>query len=185
MGYFPAKTGEPEGASRAPDAGQPVGSASSDHWSRLTIQSTNATKKPNRSKRHEILHLIETFRGMERPFVMHGKSGADRVGFASVLYRAIIDGGPVPEARSYLSLRYMHLSSGATGIADPILGTYEARNASSPISLEERFCAEHDHRNLAARQAAVTPADTPGSGAIGPAPPSDDRPESIDCNPPR
>ncbi|WP_068115678.1 tyrosine-protein phosphatase [Tropicimonas marinistellae] len=105
-------------------------------------------RKP--AKRHEILNLIETMRGMEKPFVMHCKSGADRAGFAAVLYKAVIEGAPLEEARRHLSLRYIHTDWTATGIVDHIFDMYEARNAEDPIDLETWFETEYDHKAAAA-----------------------------------
>lgn len=98
------------------------------------------------AKRHEIVHLIDTMRAMPKPFVMHCKSGADRAGFASVLYRAIIEGAPLAEARKQLGVRYIHFDWTATGIVDHILDLYEARNTESPIDMETWFRTEYDHK---------------------------------------
>ncbi|PRY25543.1 tyrosine phosphatase family protein [Aliiruegeria haliotis] len=109
-------------------------------------------RKP--AKRKEILHLIDTMREMDKPFVMHCKSGADRAGFASVLYKAIIEGAPLEEARKHLSLRYIHTDWTETGIVDHIIDMYEQRNAQSPITMEEWFRTEYDHKEAAASFAA-------------------------------
>ncbi|SFC03627.1 tyrosine-protein phosphatase [Tropicimonas isoalkanivorans] len=104
-------------------------------------------RKPARRK--EIVALIDTMRQMEKPFVMHCKSGADRAGFASVLYKAVIEGVPLEEARKHLSLRYAHANWTATGIVGHIFDMYEARNAESPIDLETWFRTEYDHNTAA------------------------------------
>ncbi|WP_116132242.1 tyrosine-protein phosphatase [Tropicimonas sp. IMCC34043] len=110
------------------------------------------------ARRNEIIALIDIMRTIEKPFVMHCKSGADRAGFASVLYKAIIEGVPVAEARKHLALKYIHLDWTATGIVDHIIDMYEARNAESPITMEEWFRTEYDHkeanRSFAAKQSA-------------------------------
>ena len=49
--------------------------------------------------REDILAVIRAFREIEKPFVMHCKSGADRAGFASALYLHVIEGQPLAEAR--------------------------------------------------------------------------------------
>ncbi len=109
-------------------------------------------RKP--AKRKEIVALIDTMRQMEKPFVMHCKSGADRAGFAAVLYKAVIEGVPLEEARKHLSLRYAHAGWTATGIVDHIFDMYEARNAESPIDLETWFRTEYDQEAAAASFAA-------------------------------
>lgn len=109
------------------------------------------------AKRHEIVRLIDTMREMPKPFVMHCKSGADRAGFAAVLYRAIIDGAPIEEARKHLAVKYIHFDWTDTGIVDHIIDIYVLRNAHAPIGLEEWIRTEYDHRvateSFAAKQA--------------------------------
>lgn len=94
----------------------------------------------------DILKVIEAFRTIERPFVMHCKSGADRAGFASAIYLIVIEGRPVSEARRMLSARYIHFSWTKTGVLDYILDLYEARNARDPISFEDWVASEYDFK---------------------------------------
>lgn len=101
-------------------------------------------RKP--AKRREILALIDTMRRIEKPFVMHCKSGADRAGFAAVLYQAIIEGRPLAQARKQLAVRYIHFHWTETGIVDHIFDLYEARAAQAPIDLETWFATEYDPR---------------------------------------
>ncbi|NDR59131.1 tyrosine-protein phosphatase [Aliiruegeria sabulilitoris] len=98
------------------------------------------------AKRHEIVRLIDTMREMPKPFVMHCKSGADRAGFAAVLYKAIIEGVPLEDARKHLAVKYIHFDWTDTGIVDHIIDMYELRNAASPIDMETWFRTEYDHR---------------------------------------
>ncbi|MFV0360663.1 tyrosine-protein phosphatase [Tropicimonas sp.] len=97
------------------------------------------------AKGPEITRLIDTMRDMPRPFVMHCKSGADRAGLAAVLYKVVIEGAPLAEARRHLSMRYLHSDRTATGIVDHIFDLYEARNAEEPIGMETWFRTEYDH----------------------------------------
>lgn len=99
----------------------------------------------------DILAVIRAFREIEKPFVMHCKSGADRAGFASVLYLLVIEGRPMAEARKMLGLKFIHLKWSRTGILDFILDLYEARNAESPISFEDWVASEYDHLDVQAR----------------------------------
>ncbi len=92
----------------------------------------------------EILAMIRAFRTLEKPFVMHCKSGADRAGFASALYLLVIEGRPMPEARRMLGLKYLHVKQSKTGVLDHILAVYEARNASDPIEFEDWVRTEYD-----------------------------------------
>ena len=92
----------------------------------------------------EILAMLKAFREIEKPFVMHCKSGADRAGFASALYLLVMEGRPMAEARKMLAPRYLHFKFTKTGVLDHILDVYEARNAQSPISFEDWVCAEYE-----------------------------------------
>ncbi|MDR9395167.1 tyrosine-protein phosphatase [Roseovarius sp. SYSU LYC5161] len=94
--------------------------------------------------RDDILAVIDAFRHIEKPFVMHCKSGADRAGFASAIYLLVIEERPVAEARRMLGLKYIHLKWSRTGVLDYILDQYEARAAQSPIGFEHWVATEYD-----------------------------------------
>ena len=94
--------------------------------------------------RHDILAVIDAFRSIEKPFVMHCKSGADRAGFASALYLHVIEGQPLSEARKMLSFKYLHLRWSRTGILGFIFDMYETRNAQEPITFEKWVATEYD-----------------------------------------
>ncbi|WP_242500385.1 tyrosine-protein phosphatase [Tropicimonas sp. IMCC6043] len=107
----------------------------------LRVAKIYARKAAGRS---EIISLIDTMREMPKPFVMHCKSGADRAGFASVLYKVIFEGTPVEEARKHLAVKYIHFDWTETGIVDHIIDLYELRNAAAPIDMESWFRTEYD-----------------------------------------
>ena len=96
-------------------------------------------------KRENVLRVIDLFRTIEKPFLMHCKSGADRAGFASAMYLMVIEGRPVEEAKKHLSLRYIHLKNTHTGVLDRILDVYQLRNAQAPIGFEDWIRTEYDH----------------------------------------
>ncbi|MEO0371693.1 MAG: tyrosine-protein phosphatase [Pseudomonadota bacterium] len=93
----------------------------------------------------DILETIKAFRQIEKPFVMHCKSGADRAGFASAIYLLVIEGRPLAEARRMLSAKYIHFSWSKTGVLDHIFDLFEARYAESPITFEDWVATEYDH----------------------------------------
>ncbi len=95
--------------------------------------------------KEDIQAVIRAFREIEKPFVMHCKSGADRAGFASVLYLLVIEGRPLSEARKMLNIKYIHLKWSKTGVLGHILDLYEARNDESPISFEDWIDTEYDN----------------------------------------
>jgi len=93
----------------------------------------------------DIQILIDAFRNIEKPFVMHCKSGADRAGFASAIYLMVMEGKPVSEARKMLSAKYLHLKWTKTGVLDYILDLYEARAAQTGISFEDWVASDYDY----------------------------------------
>jgi len=101
----------------------------------LTLISTTLYAR-NAASRDDILNLIGIFRTIEKPFVMHCKSGADRAGFASAVYLMAIEDRPVSEARKMLAPRFFHLRLGPVAILDYILDVYEAHTRRDPISFE-------------------------------------------------
>ena len=98
----------------------------------------------------ELLKLIDAFRTIERPFVMHCKSGADRAGLASALYLLVIEGRPMAEARKMLSPKYLHFRFTKTGVLDHILDVYEARQGQGPIGFEDWVRTEYDAQSMQA-----------------------------------
>lgn len=94
--------------------------------------------------REKVQALIRAFRQIEKPFVMHCKSGADRAGFAAAIYLIEIEGRPVSEARRMLGARYIHFKWTKTGILDFILDAYEARNRRTPIGFGQWIDTEYD-----------------------------------------
>lgn len=92
-----------------------------------------------------ILEVIETMRTVERPFLFHCKSGADRAGFAAAMYQMVFDNVPVQQAKKQLGLKYIHLKRTKTGILDYTLDVYEARLDKGDIGFEDWIRDEYDH----------------------------------------
>jgi protein tyrosine/serine phosphatase len=65
--------------------------------------------------------------------LMHCKSGADRSGLMSALYRICREQVPVEQARKALSLRYGHIRQGRTGILDCFFERYLADTRHLPM----------------------------------------------------
>lgn len=107
----------------------------------------SASKAPPRDV---LLQLIALFRTIERPFVMHCKSGADRTGLASAVYLLVIAGLPVEEAQKMLSFKYIHLNNKRTGILDHILVMFAADHARDGTSFEEWIETVYDHEVITA-----------------------------------
>jgi protein tyrosine/serine phosphatase len=109
-----------------------------------TLQARDAAPRAN------IEALIAAFREIERPFVMHCKSGADRAGFAAAIYLMVIEGRPLSEARRMLGVKYIHFKWTRTGVLDFILDSFEARHAETGIGFEEWIATEYDHEAIQA-----------------------------------
>ena len=91
-----------------------------------------------------IMALLDAYDTIERPFLMHCKSGADRTGLAAAIYLMVIAGGTLAEARRQLSRRFLHFRRSRTGVMDHVLDVYERRNARAPISMRDWLKAEYD-----------------------------------------
>ncbi|KJZ19668.1 tyrosine-protein phosphatase [Loktanella sp. S4079] len=91
-----------------------------------------------------LLQLIAAFETIERPFLMHCKSGADRTGLAAAIYLMLFEGQSLEDARKQLSFRYLHIRRTKTGILDHFLDVYAERNAQSPIAIDEWIKTEYD-----------------------------------------
>lgn len=122
----------------------------------LVTVSLSARQAPKRDK---LLQLVTAFETLEKPVLIHCKSGADRTGLVSVLYLMIHCGEPVETAMRQLSLRYLHIRRSATGILDHFFDVYAARNARSPIDIVDWIRDEYDRDALitsfAAKQASL------------------------------
>ena len=74
--------------------------------------------------RQAILDAGQALHQAEYPLLIHCKSGADRAGFLSALYLAVVEGRPVREAKGQLTLRHLHIRASRTGVLDTVFETY-------------------------------------------------------------
>ncbi len=84
--------------------------------------------------REEVLAARDLLLSIEYPMLMHCKSGADRAGLMSTLYRHVVEGEPIAEAVKQLSLRFGHIRQADTGILDAFFERYLADCAKTPIA---------------------------------------------------
>jgi len=103
------------------------------------------------ASRQELLGLLKIFDTIERPVVMHCKSGSDRTGFASILYLNIYCGMPISKARRELNWRYFHLRHSKNGILDVFFDAYVEDNAKTPISMRDWIANTYDQDALRQR----------------------------------
>lgn len=114
----------------------------------ITMFSIGANaRKPLRQE--ELVKLLDLFRTVPKPFLMHCKSGADRAGLASALYLMDQQDAPIAEARKMLSFRYLHIRRSATGILDHILDRFEARQAEGTIAIRDWIETEYSADDIA------------------------------------
>ncbi len=81
----------------------------------------SAKQAPTREKLETLIGLFHT---MEKPFLIHCKSGADRTGLASALYLLLLENRPVAEAQRQLNWRYLHVENSPAGIQVHLLRLY-------------------------------------------------------------
>jgi uncharacterized protein (TIGR01244 family) len=75
-------------------------------------------------RKDQILAAKALFESVQYPALMHCKSGADRAGVMAVLYEHFRAGKPIDEAMKQLSLKYLHVKQGKTGMIDFFFQTY-------------------------------------------------------------
>jgi protein tyrosine phosphatase (PTP) superfamily phosphohydrolase (DUF442 family) len=73
--------------------------------------------------RARVLLLVEALRTMREPGLVHCKSGADRAGFAAVVF-LLLDGVPLARAMRHLSLRWGHFARSRAGVLDEFFRAY-------------------------------------------------------------
>ena len=85
----------------------------------------------------ELRRARDLFERIEYPMLMHCKSGADRAGFMSVLYKHLRQGVPIERASEQLSWRFGHIRQADTGILDHFFACYLNDNARRPLPFFE------------------------------------------------
>lgn len=105
----------------------------------------SARKVPRRTVLLDVMHAFET---MEKPFLIHCKSGADRTGLASALYLLAHTNADPDTIRRHLSFRYLHIRKSSTGALDFVLDTYLERRDRRPITVWDWLDQEYDEEEL-------------------------------------
>ena len=122
--------------------------ACESHGVALTFVPLGAREAP---KARRILDLLKTFQEIDRPFLLHCKSGADRASLASAIYLIAIEGKSVAEARKMFSIRFIHFKWTKTGILDMFLDMYEERLEQGPVAFKDWVAHEYDPEALTQR----------------------------------
>jgi protein tyrosine/serine phosphatase len=76
------------------------------------------TESRGAPKLDRLLKAKAAFETMAYPALLHCKSGADRAGFMTVFFQHVMEQVPLAEAQDHLSLKYLHIKAGKTGILD-------------------------------------------------------------------
>ena len=87
--------------------------------------------------RDRVLGAKRLFETLQYPAMMHCKSGADRAGIMSVFYMHFRQGKLIAEALAQLSLRYLHVKQGKTGVLDYTFERYLAQGEPAGMSFLE------------------------------------------------
>lgn len=96
---------------------------------RLRSVALSARRPP---RREELLALLDAFGEVERPVLLHCKSGADRTGFAAAAWLLVAGDDPAV-ARRQLSWRFLHRPWSRAGVLGRVLDLY----ARSPYAGQE------------------------------------------------
>ena len=85
----------------------------------------------------EVLGARDVLLRVERPVLIHCKSGADRAGLMSVLYAHVIEGQPIAEAKKQLDLKFGHIRMSDTGVLDHFFESYLEHDKREPVPFFE------------------------------------------------
>jgi protein tyrosine/serine phosphatase len=89
------------------------------------IEMIDARMHSREPPRKDQIHRAKAlFDSIAYPAMMHCKSGADRAGVMAVLYMHFRQGQPIAQAKEQLSLKYLHIAQGKTGVLDYMFNVY-------------------------------------------------------------
>lgn len=94
--------------------------------------------------RQALLDLFVLFDTVQKPFLVHCKSGADRAGFVSAVYLLDQTGASLEDAMDQMGIRFAHLDFTNTGVLDYVLNVFGARQKFGTVSLREWVRDEYD-----------------------------------------
>lgn len=115
--------------------------ACAKHGLKLVNFQLKSRVAPSREDLLAVKKLLET---IEYPILIHCKSGADRAGLMSVLYRHVHDGVPIAKAKNQLSLKFGHIRQADTGVLDYFFERYLADNKKAPIEFWDWVANKYD-----------------------------------------
>lgn len=86
---------------------------------------------PPKQKIYEAKRLLQS---IAYPALMHCKSGSDRAGMMSLLYKLLREEVEFETAAQQLSFKYLHIRYGKTGVLDAFVEAYRRDNAENSVS---------------------------------------------------
>ena len=102
----------------------------------------------NAPRADALLRLLDIFDTLQKPALIHCKSGADRTGLAAAMWAIHVEGKPVAEAKRALGFKHLHIRASKTGVLDRVLEAYETRLAQGPIALRTWIETEYDRTSI-------------------------------------
>jgi len=102
-------------------------------------------------KKASIHELRDIFERIEYPAMMHCKSGADRTGITGVLYKYFHLGEPIEQAVEQLSIKYLHMKAGKTGMLDFFFDEYITYAKTGDLSFIDWVDQVYDPADVKAR----------------------------------
>lgn len=105
--------------------------------------------------RETLLALLDLFPTLQKPVLFHCKSGADRTGLVGAIWRMVMEGHALCDARDELSLKYLHRRDSETGMLDEVLDAYAPFEATK--SLRSWVEDDYDPADAEAKALAVLP----------------------------
>jgi len=75
-----------------------------------------------------VKELMKVFKAAPRPVLIHCKSGADRTGLVSAMWKISVDKEPRTKALRQLSLKYFHVPVGKTSTLDQFFKGWDPEN---------------------------------------------------------
>jgi uncharacterized protein (TIGR01244 family) len=118
------------------------------HGVALVNAPMGSREAPPKARIHRAREIFET---IAYPALMHCKSGADRAGLMAALYLHFRKGASIEEARAQLSLKYLHMSVGKTGMLDFFFDAYLEDARARPIEFLRWVDEVYDPDALKAR----------------------------------
>jgi protein tyrosine/serine phosphatase len=109
----------------------------------LPISSRNFPKK------EKLEQLIDQLQSLDYPLLIHCKSGADRAGLVSVLFKHFVLGEPIAQARKQLGMKYGHFRWADTGKLDYLFDEFERFETTHPeVSFHQWIQHHYDREQL-------------------------------------